>query len=90
MPVLCVKGSMGPYPEIRYLTPCTYSDGFHTATTFQIVSAQAEISPESTWNSTMLSKVTWIWGAIYAHSDQMKGRIGAPQSKNPLSGPSHL
>ena len=29
----------------------------------------------------MLAKVAWIWGAIYAHSDQMKGGISAPQSK---------
>ena len=47
-----------PNPKIRYRGPVTYSVGFHTSTTFRIVSAPAGISPESTWGSTMLPKGT--------------------------------
>ena len=38
-----------PNRKIRYRTPVTYSDGFHTATASKIFSAPAQISPESTW-----------------------------------------
>ena len=66
-------GIATPNPKIRYRGPVTYSAGIHTSTTFQIVSASAEISPESTWNSAMLSKGTLDLGAIYARPDQIKG-----------------
>ena len=134
-----------PNPKIRYRGPVAHSAGFHTSTAFHIVTAPAEISPKTTWNSTMLPKGTldlggylrpfrpnergycsppiqksaigtqsllvldfihrplfklllpqrkflpnrpgealcfrkalWIRGAIYAHSDQMKGGIASP------------
>ena len=80
-------GIAAPQSKNPLSGPVAYSAGFHTAADFQIVTSQAGISPKSTWNRTMLLKGTWIWGAIYAHSDQINGGIAAPQSKNPLSGP---
>ena len=39
---------LSPKPRIRYRTPVTYSDGFHTVTASQIFSLQAHISSETT------------------------------------------